>query len=376
MRHENAIQQINGEKRRNSSFELLRVLAMLSIVSGHFAIHGGFSFPAALISIPRIWCDILEFNSNIGVDVFILITGFYLIRDERLLNIRKILKFWGQVFFYSSLIFLVFLFTGHRGLSLTRLYRAILPITSGSWWFVSMYFALFLIHPFLNVLIRGLRKSGLQKMLLLLLLITSVLPTLTNAYFIANRLLWFMTLYCTAAYISLYGIGREPQKWKLLLIGGASALARFLSSVILMLIGTKIPAVSSHATYFYGVQSVLTFLCAVCVFLIFQNLKPRYHKWINILASATFGVYLIHDHYAVRPFLWKTLFRNASYQNTALLIPYSLAVITLVYVVCTGFELLRIWLIERPYMKLVDRVSPPLTGLCRSVVRKVAKLLK
>ena len=73
----------------------------------------------------------------------------------------------------------------------------------------------------------------------------------------------------------------------------------------------------------------------------FNSLKIPHSKIINLLASATFGVYLIHDNNFVRPFLWHKVFMNASFQNSPYLIPYSIGVILLVYVVCTLIELTR-----------------------------------
>ena len=47
----------------------------------------------------------------------------------------------------------------------------------------------------------------------------------------------------------------------------------------------------------------------------------------------------------------------ASYQNTALIIPYSIVVTIIVFVCCAVIDLLRQILFEKPYMKLVNRYS-------------------
>ena len=86
----------------------------------------------------------------------------------------------------------------------------------------------------------------------------------------------------------------------------------------------------------------------------FTDLKVNYNKWINLISSATFGVYLIHDHCIIRPWLWKTVFHNVTFQNSVLIIPYSLAVVIIVYVSCTIFDLLRRVSIERIYMRFLN----------------------
>lgn len=65
-------------KIRNSSIELLRILAMIMIVSCHFATHGGFSFDVKIVSIPRLWWSFIEMGGNLGVDIFVLISGYML----------------------------------------------------------------------------------------------------------------------------------------------------------------------------------------------------------------------------------------------------------------------------------------------------------
>ena len=89
-------------------------------------------------------------------------------------------------------------------------------------------------------------------------------------------------------------------------------------------------------------------------------MKMGYSKLINTLGGATFGVYLIHDNYFVRQFLWKELFCNNSFASSDNLIIYSIGTVCIVYIVCTAIELLRQYFIERYYMKLFDFVEQKL----------------
>ncbi len=78
---------------------------------------------------------------------------------------------------------------------------------------------------------------------------------------------------------------------------------------------------------------------------------------INIISSATFGGYLIHDNDIIRTLLWKTLFKNSSYADSQYLIPYTIFEIVVVFVVCTAIELIRIYTIEKIYIKRLDCIS-------------------
>ena len=100
---------VRGEKElmaRNSSIELLRIIAMIMIVFCHFATHGGFSFDINYVSIPRLWWNFIEMGGNLGVDLFVLISGYFLVASNgKLFNLKRVIRFWGQVFVYSVVIY-------------------------------------------------------------------------------------------------------------------------------------------------------------------------------------------------------------------------------------------------------------------------------
>lgn len=82
---------------RNSAIELLRIVSMIMIIGCHFATHGGFEFDSRSITVPRLWWNILEMGGNFGVDVFVLISGYFMIENQTLIKWKKVLKFWGQI---------------------------------------------------------------------------------------------------------------------------------------------------------------------------------------------------------------------------------------------------------------------------------------
>lgn len=99
---------------RNSRIDILRAVSMLMIVTCHFIYHGirhvteGDTFPdlgfsASLTGeINFFFCQLLGYLTNIGPNLFILITGYFLIkpRDFRY-ALRKALHLWLIIVFYS-----------------------------------------------------------------------------------------------------------------------------------------------------------------------------------------------------------------------------------------------------------------------------------
>lgn len=343
---------------RNSNIELLRIISMIMIVFHHFACHGAFVFESSCVSISRFWYNFIIMGGKIGVDIFVLISGYYLIGNSgKLFNSKKVLKFWGQIFFYSIVIAVIGYCISGKNIGLRTLIETVLPISFSKWWFASCYFVLYLIHPFLNKLLNALNKSTYQKLIVLLVILWSVIPTFTTSAFSGNSLTWFITLYSIAGYIRLYGLNEKFTTKHYLLFSIVFSILTYLSSAFFTVLGSKWSFFSLHTTFFYGQDTIPVLLTSLSVFMTFASLKINYSKWINIIASATFGVYLIHDNEIARQLLWIDLFKNSQYQNSVFLIPYSVIVVISVYICCTLIDLLRIYTVEKAFMSIVNRIS-------------------
>lgn len=341
---------------RKSNIELLRIIAMVFIVAHHFAFHGGFKFADDALSVNRFWIQFLQIGGKIGVDIFILISGFFLVSASAV-STSKIIKTWAQMFFYSFIIFAGFVIVGLEPFQMKDFVKGIAPVIFSRWWFASTYFVLYLLSPYINSLLKTFSEKQYRSYLTVLFLCWCVIPTLTGKTFQSNALLWFVFLYSLAGYFRLFGIKLSLSGYKCIALSFAAIILTFLSAVLFDVLGTKMSVFAEHTTYFYNMQRLPVLFISLFMFIGFSKLDLRYNKVINVISSATFGVYLIHDHRFVRRFLWKTLFRNASYSKSNMLIPYSLLVIGAVFAGCTIIELLRIRLLEKNYMPVVEKIS-------------------
>ena len=114
-------------------------------------------------------------------------------------------------------------------------------------------------------------------------------------------------------------------------------------------------------------KTLPSLVISVLLFVGFSRLRMGPNKFINTVASATFGVYLIHENRFVRPFLWDTVLRNPSYANSGLLVPHTLWAIAAVFIVCTVIELVRIRVIEKSYMPAVEKLAAFIDRKLRSL---------
>lgn len=342
---------------RNSSIELLRIISMVMIMFHHFAYHGNFEWNYNEITIPHLWYNFILMGGKVGVNIFVLISGFFLIENtERLFQPKKLLKFWGQVVFYSITTYFLSIVLQINNFDIKQIIKICFPITYPGWWFASTYFMLYLIHPFLNKLLHDLNKNVYQYLILLLVLCWSIIPTLTTQLFESNSLLWFITLYVIAGYAKIYGFNERLKSKHYFFLFLIVLVCSYLISVSFLVLGTKRNELAVHAIDFFGMERFPILLMALFLFMTFAKLKIKYNKWINVIASATFGVYLIHDSSYIRYYIWWNIFKINQYQESLFLIPYSILVVfIIIYVLCTGIEMVRKVLLERPYIIFVNK---------------------
>ncbi|MCO4635032.1 hypothetical protein Si037_01640 [Streptococcus infantarius subsp. infantarius] len=361
-------------RKRNSNIELLRIISMLLIVSHHFSVHGDFDSLDSITMFNKVWLQFIQLGGKIGVNIFVIISGYFLIQSSKN-KLSKVLKLWVQLLFYSFIIYLIFVIVGDATISIKELIKNIFPVIFTKWWFASTYFILYLLTPYLNKLLTSFSKNEYQNFLMLLTFLWCIIPTFTTNLFQSNPLIWFVYLYALAGYIRLYGLFDNIKAKTCILIAIVIYILTFLSAVIFDILGLKVNFFLEHATYFFEMQKLPILIISILLFLGFLKIDIGSNRVINIVASATFGVYLIHDNNYVRVFLWENLFKNASFARSDYLILYSILVIILVYIVCTLIELMRIYLIEKRYMPWLTRISEKLENKLKKLQDSICRLM-
>jgi len=347
-------------KERQSNIELLRIMSMFAIVAHHFSIHGSFSFDNGTITLNRIWLQFLLMGGKIGVNIFVLISGYFLINSTKL-SIEKIIRMWLQLFSYAVALYFLFHVFYNAPLNIHSLIQNCLPVTYSQWWFASSYFILYLLSPYLGIMLKSLSQDNYRSLLIIMFIMWSIVPTVIGEQLQGNNLLFFIFLFALGGYIRIYW---NDSKWGykfFLYISIIAIMICFLLTIIFDLLGTRINWFGNHATYLFGMQMIPTVFISVTIFLTFAKVEIKNSKIINIISSSTFGIYLLHDYTLCRDKIWTDIFKNAAYAESKLLIPYSLLAVLLVFVICMVIELLRLYLFERNYMKLVNNIISKIT---------------
>ena len=251
-------------------------------------------------------------------------------------------------------MYLLFVLLGIETFSVWNLLGRFFPITNSSWWFARTYFILFILSPFINIGLNAMGQKNYLRFLLILTVLWCLIPTFGIDLMESNALLWFIYLYALSGYIRLYVNIKQIPAYVWLLTALALTAATFVLALLLDRFGVKSVFDPHSSSFFYNMQMIHVLMISVTFFMAFVSKDIGNNHIVNLLSSATFGVYLIHDYDDMRFLLWQVLFQNNQHQSNPLLIPYTLLQIFVVFAGCVAIDLLRIHLIEKRYMVSVD----------------------
>lgn len=360
---ENQESSISRPRERSSNFELLRILSMFFIVMHHFSIHGEFEFSSEKVTLNRLWIQFMYMGGKINVNIFILISGFFLVNSKKL-KLSKVLKLELQLITYSIIDFIIGIITNVKPFSLSNLVEHFFPVITNYWWFSTNYIFLYLFFPLINILINNLRKKTYSNYLIFMITIWSIIPTLYGSTSNqCSQLIWFGFLYFLAGYIRKYPIiERNIRSFIWLFFGVLSYLFTFSSALFCDILGIYIPSLAKYYDHFFGWEKFPALLTSVLIFIAFSKMNFT-SRFINLIASSTFGIYLLHDGPYMREFIWKKFLMVSNYKDNSLLIPYSMAVVFSVFTIASIVELIRIHFFEKYYMKFIDSFSKKIEEL-------------
>lgn len=288
--------QILGENKRNSSIELLRLIAMWMIVMYHFHYH------VLSVNDDSVLFKAAQIPLHIGVPVFILISGFFGIKR----TVNGLSKLLSKTLFFSWGILAVFLVLGVfldtiKPISGWEIIDSVFFLSrTNNLWFIRSYVVLYLLAPYINGVLS--QQTVYQRFVFLLLLtfisvyigIVSYAPEY-NGRGILN-------------FVLLYSIGRTIKEY------GLQERLSFLANLLLIVVfavlaliiyipndGTVIGRVVWEVVFRYN--SPFMIIIAVLFFLLFARFR-FYSKVINISASSVFAMYLIHENSIVNNYLY------------------------------------------------------------------------
>lgn len=353
------IYAIDKTLHRESNMELLRIIAMMLVLGVHFC-GAALSLPEhngnlGLLSVGDWWKLIVESITIIGVDMFVLISGYFGIKTRW----SGVWKFTLQVAFYSVGIYFVGLLIGIWTMNWTTILRSMMIYTETYYWFVPAYLGLMLIAPLLNAAIGAMSKRTYSLVLPVLMAVTFYggwvcdMKFSNDGYSTVN----FCLLYLIARYIRLYVPGHCRTERRL--------RCAYAIAYVVMLLGIFATSVFTSIAFAYNSPFVIG--AAVALLLLFSTMRFQ-SRIVNIVASSAFSVYLIHMH----PLLWirlkNLIISVAAEMDYVIFGVWCIVVMVAIFLACVLIDQIRIYLL-RP-------LTDVLSSLCESATDRLCRLLR
>ena len=182
------------KKERNTSLDIIRIIALFSVTSIHFFWHNGFY--GEIVNGEKMWLMFLvRTASTVCVPLFLVLSG-YLMRNKKLSRqYYKGLQKTLLTYVLVSLVCIVFkwLYYGEE-ISFKYTIFCILNFGGANYsWYVEMYLGLFLLIPFLNIIYANLDTHRKKRQLLVSLLFLTSIPGIVNVFNFDMGLQWWVT---------------------------------------------------------------------------------------------------------------------------------------------------------------------------------------
>lgn len=327
---------MKDRKKRNSNIELLRILCMLMIILHHSYYHSNIIRDSSNIN--YIILDTLQLLGLVSNNIFVLITGYYMINKS--INKKSLTKIIFEIFFYGYTILILNLMF-FKQIEYDVIWKAILVITSNQQWFITAYLLLYISIPFINILTKNLNQKQMEKLIIFGILIFSISPTITLLKQYFSYYIWFVLLYLIGAYLNLYKNKELIEKNKIFL---------FFSIITVLLF--KFLTVHNRRFIISNINNFILFTLSVSIFITFIKKKEWYNKNVNYIASSVLGIYLVHDNFILRQIIWKTVNIGAFIEKPYFWL-YEIVIILFIFFTCLLIDKVRIKFIETPVLTFV-----------------------
>ena len=323
---------------RNSSIELLRIIAMFMILAHHFIVHNGYDVLKLPLGPERIFFQlVMAGGGKVGVVIFFSISAWFFLDKEQTIksNLKRVWIMERELLFWSLILVTFYLVFDRADLGMKLMVKSVMPLSMGLWWYATAYAIFLALLPFLA---KGLKALGrkyhlaLASTVLVIWGLTSFIPGMIG---ISDGFFGFIYLFIL---ISAYKWYLRPlsikQTWALTAVGVGFVLLYTAASTVLGLFGIN------KGIFITGDWKLPVVMIGFGMFLLFD--RVTFHsRIINRIAQSAFAVYLITDYAASEKLLWTRLFNLQDLYQQPLAILQILGILLAIYAICTLLDFIR-----------------------------------
>lgn len=360
------------KKSRNSSIELLKIIAIFLIVIGHVvqSLYVSNDFVGSQEYIINISCAtnnvqylllaIFRYFGPFGNIVFFICSAWFLL-DSNTVNKRKILQMLVDIFAVSVIILVIVYFLQSGNIGTTMIVKQFFPTFFENNWFMTCYLLFYPVHPFLNSVIKKMNQKTLLRtiIIMLFLYVFSAYIFGSSKFFFSEILLW-VTIYFAIAYMKYYLVDLSNSIRANLIAFGVGFTGNIAIVLLTNFVGLKFELTGISLLRWSADYSPFLILMSVALLNMARNIDFK-NKVINYISGLTMFIYIIHENILLRtyyrPLLWQRVYENFGYDHIVL---WTFIIAALVFVFALLASILykctinkfTIWLNKKIYPKL------------------------
>lgn len=347
---EKNIKATGGGLNRESNFELLRILCIVGIL----VMHTAGSVYDKVTGINLVYGTLINSICNIGVTMFVLISGYFGIKT----NIKKIVSIELITIFYSILSLIEKYLNGIT-ISMKDIIHSCFPISSGLYWYITAYMLIMLFADYINLIPEKLNKKNYQRLIFIMLCVFCIFPSIIQIHIMNDSGKGVLNM------LLIYLIGRYIHRYKV----KVQNKSRTITAVILLLI------IEFNLNYFLAIlrggvgiyapfardYSVFIVALSILLFLLIKEFKIT-SSFVNTLAQNIIGIYLFEG--TIRRIIYNQFDIN-KYVNTWYLFGIIILISVINFIVCSLIEIFR--------RKTIGHIEMPIAKFIITIIKKVTE---
>lgn len=323
---------------RQSNFELLRIVSMFLVLVIHADYFSTVQITDEIAKthpVSVLMRYLIETMALVSVNVFILISGYFgiKVRWRSVASFIFMVLFWRLGIMATVWIGNLIIGVGEpaHGMEVVRL-----MIPGYKDWFVGAYIILLFIAPMLNSYIEKSSVRQLWKFCLLYCTFQIIFCWIADVY---NS--EFLNGFSVLSLIGLYVIGSAIHKTKMRQ-GRTWRFGIYGYLVVSLVFGFIFWSINYSGRLFWSYNGLGLMIASVFLFIGFRYIKIQ-SKFINMVASSAFAVYLFHMHPLIRGYYWTVIMYLYDHYNTIEYIVYISLFMLAVFTFAVLVDFIRKW---------------------------------
>ena len=367
---------------RNSSIELLKIIAIFLIVISHVTQTLGYpstsvDFQDYVYPIENATTDknaiiltmFYQFGA-LGNNIFFICSAWFLVNAKKTAR-KKGFLLLCTVWTISVIVLMIYFGLGQHNISLKGIAKCLFPTTFSTNWFLTCYIIFLFIYPYLNSVIVHVNQKEHLRIVLFSSFLWIVAGYFYETLFFASRVILWVTIYFLVAYLKLYckrATSRRKVGLILILIGASGFIGQVLVAnylgLYISVLKDKVLRWNSNCNPFYIMLALGSFIIALQ-----SNLR---NKYINYISSLSLFIYLFHENYLfreyTRPYIWQLIYTILGYEHVILLDLGFAVVLFLVSVIISAVY-------KETIQHFINRIVDKLYAIVSRIYFKVERLL-